>query len=399
MAGTHLCTNPRVFKEATTLAAAGYQVTVLGAWLDGSLKQRDQGLALSFPFVPVVDFTEGGPRRLAYRLRSKAARLLHRLAHTGTRWQLGYAICEQRREAFAQQADLYIAHSEQAMAVAVDLLRAGRRVSVDMEDWFSEDLLPEARKRRPVRLIRSMEAKLLLGGAYSSCPSRAMSDALAQEYGCPAPAVIYNSFSWAERKSIDGAQKDRVATRLPSIHWFSQTIGEGRGLEDLFRALAYLKSDVEIHLRGVPAAGFERWLSSLVPERWRKCIFVHDQVPNDELLSRIAEHDIGFAGEMKFCRSRDLTITNKILQYLLGGLAVIASDTAGQREVARLAPGAVSMYPSSDPHDLAKQIDGLIGSPDALTAAKRAALESAKELFSWESQQARFLELISRALA
>jgi len=54
-------------------------------------------------------------------------------------------------------------------------------------------------------------------------------------------------------------------------------------------------------------------------------------VDGDDLLSRIAEHDIGFAGEMPHCRSRDLTVTNKILQYLLAGLAVVASGTAGQR--------------------------------------------------------------------
>jgi len=46
------------------------------------------------------------------------------------------------------------------------------------------------------------------------------------------------------------------------------------------------------------------------------------------LLSRIAEHDIGFAGEMKHCRSRDLTVTNKILQYLLAGIAVVAGNMA-----------------------------------------------------------------------
>ena len=64
------------------------------------------------------------------------------------------------------------------------------------------------------------------------------------------------------------------------------------------------------------------------------------------MLSRIAEHDIGFAGEQNYCRSRDLTVTNKILHYLLGGLAVIASDTAGQRQIAAQAGEAVRVYPA-----------------------------------------------------
>ncbi len=273
------------------------------------------------------------------------------------------------------------------MAVAVDLLHGGHRVSVDMEDWFSEDLLPEAKTQRPVRLIRSLEKELLSQSVYSSCPSVAMSDALAQKYECHAPAVIYNAFPWTERQSIDGAFKDRALSCLPTIHWFSQTIGEGRGLEDLFAALAYLKTNVEIHLRGAPAAGFDHWLSRHAPGSWRTRIHIHDQVPNDELLSRIAEHDIGFAGEMKFCRSRDLTITNKILQYLLAGLAVVASDTAGQREVAEKAPGAVLLYKSGDPSALAASIDTLLASAEVLRRAKAAALKAAERVFCWERQE------------
>jgi hypothetical protein len=34
LTGNQFCNNPRVIKEAGTLARAGYDVTVLGAWLD-----------------------------------------------------------------------------------------------------------------------------------------------------------------------------------------------------------------------------------------------------------------------------------------------------------------------------------------------------------------------------
>ena len=59
LTGNQLCNNPRVIKEAGTLARAGYDVTVLGAWLDRGLKDRDQKIIQSAPFdfVPVLDFT------------------------------------------------------------------------------------------------------------------------------------------------------------------------------------------------------------------------------------------------------------------------------------------------------------------------------------------------------
>src|SRR5262249_33171600 len=111
-----------------------------------------------------------------------------------------------------------------------------------------------------------------------------------------------------------------------------------------------------------------------------------------------AEHDIGFAGEMKYCRSRDLTVTNKLLHYLLGGLAVVASDTIGQREVAAQASGAGELYPSGHAHGLAKAIHALVGSADRLELARAAALRADEATFCWERQEGALLEAVARAL-
>ena len=149
LTGNHLCNNPRVIKEGTTLANAGYTVTVIGAWFDAGLKARDlemQG-SLPFTFKPAIDGTENAPRRL--RLRMKASRsIAYRFAGFENRSQLGYA-SHSLRAASRQPANLYIAHSEAAMAVAADLLHDGRLVGIDVEDWFSEDLPLEARKLWP----------------------------------------------------------------------------------------------------------------------------------------------------------------------------------------------------------------------------------------------------------
>jgi hypothetical protein len=164
LTGNPLCNNPRVVKEAGTLARACYDVTVLGAWLDRGFKNRDQKIIQSAPFafVPVLDFTVSKAVRFFARARSKVAHMLHRYARAENRWQLGYAYSAFRRAAFARAADLYIAHSEQALAVALDLLRAGRAVAVDFEDWFSEDLLPQAMAGRPLAMLRSLERELLM---------------------------------------------------------------------------------------------------------------------------------------------------------------------------------------------------------------------------------------------
>jgi glycosyltransferase involved in cell wall biosynthesis len=101
---------------------------------------------------------------------------------------------------------------------------------------------------------------------------------------------------------------------------------------------------------------------------------------------------------MLFCRNRDLTVTNKLLQYLLGGLAVVASDTAGQREVANQASSAISLYPSGNPIVLADRLNALLNSRDRLQTAKAAALQAAQTVFCWERQEDVLLRRIHRAL-
>jgi glycosyltransferase involved in cell wall biosynthesis len=352
---------------------------------------------LPFQFTPVFDAVRNSGHWLRIRVSRKIGLLAHRLGGIENTRQLGYAAADLRREAFQRPADLYIAHSESAMAVAADLLRAGHRVGVDMEDWFSEDLLPEARKFRPLRLLRGLEQTLLAAGVHATCSSAAMSQALAREFRCTLPTVIYNAFPWSERKPMDGLLKDRRDRRVPSIHWFSQTLGEGRGLEELFAALPLLKQEAEIHLRGKPVSGFDNWLANRVPNNWRSRVVIHELVSGPELLSRIAEHDIGFAGEMKYCRNKDLTVSNKILQYILAGIAVVASDTAGQKEVAEKASGAVFLYPSGDAAGVAARLDMLLGSEDALERAKAAALDAARQTFCWEQQERALLASVEQA--
>jgi glycosyltransferase involved in cell wall biosynthesis len=405
ISGSSLCHNPRVVKAATTLAHGGYDVHVLGAWLEADLKARDQAMIEQAPFrfEPVLDVTLPGLHRTAThtlrRARRKVANTVYGLTGWQSRDQLGYGIGRLLARSRALAADLYIAHSEPALYVAWRLMQDGRRAGVDMEDWFSEDLLPESRRRRPLRLLRFLERELLVRGVYASCPSRVLSETLAKEYGGKPPIVLYNAFPWTDRNAIDGRCKDRRDTAIASICWYSQTLGPGRGIEDLVGAMPLLKYDAEIHLRGHPAPGMVDWIRGRIPERWRQRVFFHPLVANEELLSRIAEHDIGFAGEIPYCRSRDLTVTNKILHYLLGGLAVVASDTAGQREVAMQADDAVALYQPGNPAALANALDGLLASHALLAHAKSTALQIARDFLCWEGQERTLLASIAATLA
>jgi len=304
------------------------------------------------------------------------------------------------RKALSLKADLYIGHQEVGAWVAWRLLQDGCRVGADLEDWYARDLLPGDRMGRPVKLLKRIEADLLRQAAHVTTTSSAMAEAMAAAYDAPVPTVVYNAFPWADRDAIDGSHADRdPSDGRPSLHWVSQTIGPGRGLETLCGALQRVDTPVQVHLRGRCRPAYRERLNAIFPYDQGHALIVHELVPPDELLSRIAEHDVGLALEEYTPDSRHFTITNKILHYVLGGLAVVATDTAGQKEVARQARGAVRLCKADNPGDLARAITALVRDRENLQRVKQSALEAAEATFCWEQQAPRLVASVERALS
>lgn len=392
--GAHLCTAPRPQKEAIALAEAGHSVIVRGVWFDPALVERDRALMASqlFRFEPVLDFRPGRLERWGIRLHARLAREAFKRWGIFSPELLGYGARALLRSALKEQADLTIVHSEAGLWVGNYLLNEGLRVGVDFEDWFSQDLLPEALATRPVAHLKQLEEKLIRHCDYCVTTSHILAETLATAYQTTPPTAIYNTFL------TSAIAPSRPARSLPTLHWFSQTIGPGRGLELLCQALPLVTAPVEIHLRGNCSDSTRRWLEALMPGEWRSRLFFHPTVSNDELPASIAEHDIGLALEQPDSPSRNLTITNKLFQYLQSGLAVIATDTAGQREVFSPCPDIGRLIPCNDPSALAQAIDSLALHPTALRAAQSAALQAAQTLFTWEQQRDRLLRSLPTAL-
>jgi glycosyltransferase involved in cell wall biosynthesis len=225
-----------------------------------------------------------------------------------------------------------------------------------------------------------------------------LAKAMADFAGSKLPKVLQNVFPLAERELLDGKTLDRKYSILPSIHWYSQTIGPGRGLEFLVKTLGLVNTPVELHLRGNLFGSFKEELMALFPFQKGHKIYFHALVPHKELLSRIQEHDIGLATEEYSPDSRNLTITNKILQYLLAGIAVVASDTLGQKEVAEQAPGSVFLFRNSDSQSLADVLNGLLSDKAALITARTKALEVAIDKFCWEKQEKLLVDWIKELI-
>jgi glycosyltransferase involved in cell wall biosynthesis len=392
-------------KEADTLADAGYAVEVLGVSLETQYQQRDMQLQRGkrWSYTPLFDASS---TRSTDRLRLLVARARVRFwseayARIGVSnpRQFGLAVPELLAYSLANPADLYVLHNPDSLPVGVELLRRGLRIAVDLEDWYSEDFLPNESPSYPVDVLRRWEKIVLTSATFATTTSQCLSDALVAAYGCRPPAVVHNSFSMKERNNLDGSTRDRTDQTMPSMCWFSQVMGPERGLETLMDALADVRVPFHIHLRGHSRPEYRSALLARAPAAWRGRIHFHPQVSHSELIARVAEHDVGFAAEIPYCRNKALTISNKLPFYLLAGVGVVASDTEGQREVAALAEGAVALFRSGDPRDLAAVLNRVLSDDRQIQQARRDALIAAQRFFCWERSAPVLLKQVGQAFS
>lgn len=390
-----LCRNPRVLKEATSLGDAGFDVTVMTVANLRRFEAYDAELLKSAKFrkVALDHVSSGGikgARALASRLRTWLARHAARIGVQSPQ-ALGPAAALGRM-ARDYSAELTIVHTEMPFCIGCGLIKRGRRVAADFEDWHSRDLLPQTRTTRPMRLIRDAERELIQRSAYTSTTSHAMAAAINAELGGAVPLVITNSFP------LQAEPTGKSQVDPPSLFWFSQTIGPGRGLELFISAWRNTACASRLTLLGDVDATYKEKLINRLPAERRDHLRFLPVTPPSVLPTEIARHDVGLALELDFPTSKNCTISNKILQYLNAGVAVLASDTIGQIEVLTRAPDVGIIATLSQTTELTAKLDALLSDRQRLAAMGKAARRAAEDIYCWEREAPRLVAAAESAL-
>jgi len=389
----HLSRNPRVVKEATTLGQNGYDVTIVGVRNSHMAERADAQIVATAPFRNrSLNLLPGSGwhsfrERLEVRFRRTLAHRFgwHSIGSLGPSRALLAA-------AASTEADLTICHNELGLWAGTELLANTRLVAADIEDWHSEDLLPSARKTRPLALLRRIEQKILCHAQYTTTTSNSLADGIHREFGGKLPEVITNSFPLGPVRSAEENES-------PRILWFSQTIGPGRGLENFLSDWSESQSGGTVTLVGSPVS--DTYLESLrgsLPDCSRNRLIYRKYVNPSELPGLIASYDVGLALEPKTPRNKDLTISNKILQYLNAGLAIFATPTQGQREVLSYEAAAGCLLHFNKESSELSLLRSILADQRRLKSMQRASRRLAAARYCWEREEPRLLELVSRAL-
>lgn len=388
---SHLCRNPRVLKEAITLADEGYTICLLYSIISQELFEQDKEAVKNhnIHLYTISDLSTSNYRSIIDRAFARIGRSLTRYLKIESPTALGYGYYKYLKKSRSINASLYICHQEMATYIGTKLIEEGFKVAFDLEDWYSEDLLPEARAGRPVNLLRKAEGTALKNGVFTITTSAALAKKLAEVYACPLPAVVYNVFP-SEKRLPDRSKELNSPLKL---FWFSQTVGPGRGIEEFINVLNSVSNKLELHLLGNIDVAYKETLTSLMLAV--HTIVFHQPVSVRDLPAKIAEFDIGLALENLQPMSRNYTITNKFFQYLEAGLPIIATETAGQNEgFEKFKPGfKLSQNPSG------AEIDALnlwLNNPAELKAARQRAADAAQQ-FNWENEAAKLIQLTHQA--
>ncbi len=403
---TYISSNPRLVKEADAFWQAGYSVRVVFSRGDiDRIRQYDEILLSEkpwqrqsvgwSPFRKDEMFTYWKSKLRFHFVRRLPGPLwkFHRLPEHAE----GRIYSELAALASSERADMYIGHYPTGLAAAAFAAsRWGSRLGYDIEDLHTEEnsVNPIRDKER----IRTIEGRYLRRSSHVTAASELIADEIANRYNVARPTVIHNVFPLKERDRLDGQKKDRKGARL-SLYWYSQVIGEDRGISDAIRAAGLLRGKVQVHLRGAISEEVKNRITALA----RHCgiandLYLHPPVPARELLSRAAEHDVGLALEQPVNLNRQFSVTNKFFFYLLSGLAVAATDVPGQRSVMSGCMDAGFLYKAGDYRSLANNLEALLTEPKKLELCKAASLKAACEKWNWEMESQKLINTISSIL-
>jgi glycogen synthase len=365
----------RVLKEATSLAAHGYRLIVIGVTL------KDHHLP---EFEEVSGFTVWRVKPPLMRQRA-LGRMMMLLAVL-----LAWLTVNRR----LRQVDTKIYHAHDFTGL-LQLATAGlwrRKIVYDSHELFFDR--PFADVPTPIRwmvyAMRPLEKILARRAIAMFCVSNPMADQLAQTLGVPRPTVLYNAVDI--RALAPRAVEYPTNERRVIVH--SGNIVDTRHLPELLDALTKIPEDIVLVLMGegplkpkliaqAKALGIEDRLI-IVPS-----------VPPRAVASTLAQADVAAALTTATIMNHKKSIGNKFFEAIAAGLpVVIGPNEEGSRLLREYELGVVCN--PLDPASIADALRTLFEPENQ--ARYRANAQKAREVLNWEAQERKLAEVYQRLI-
>ena len=392
---SHIASNPRLVKEATTLTDNNYIVHIIFAQYVDFLVNRDKQILLQHPAwtYSVINFT--GNTLFSTLRRLTLLSTVKLIKRSGLKFKYAHLILNsnfswQLRKAKAFSADLYIAHNLGALPVAVTAARYHHAKSgFDAEDFHRHEVSDDV-NNDDVKLKIAVEEKYIPQTDYITASSPQIAEKYISLFNKPITTIL-NVFP----KSQGGHLTQHNTL---NIFWFSQTIGPNRGLEEAIEAAAISGLKLTLHLLGNVSDSYKDQLYQIAKttEAINLEIKYHKWVSSDELFNVAAQYDIGLSSEPGFCINNNIALSNKLFTYIQSGLAVLVSATPAQQEFMQQYPQTGKLY--NNVHELAQALIDYNNNKDLLYQTKANSFQIGQNILNWETEGQKFLRVIGNTL-
>jgi O-antigen/teichoic acid export membrane protein/glycosyltransferase involved in cell wall biosynthesis len=372
-----LRSDARVRREARTLLEEGYAVTVVDVEPQAVAARSEQieGIAVRHLVKPAWFVRT----RLPWRVGRSAEKFLF---STLALWRV--------------EADIYHAHDVNALTACYCVARLRRRPLL-----FDAHELPlyECDRVHPLlrRLLWRGLSHLLARCAGIITVSPAIVQEMRTRYAAGDITLLRNIPPYQAFAASERLRQRCGLSAAARIALYQGNLQADRGLDLLVRAARFLAAEHVIVLMGRAVGETGEQLEALIAsEGVAAQVKILPAVPYAELGAWTASADVGlllFAPD--FSANIRLCLPNKLFEYLMAGLPVLATPLEAVSEVLR-ATRAGRIVSALTPAGIGAALNALLADPAGLANLRANALLAAREELCWEQERQQLTALYRR---
>lgn len=298
------------------------------------------------------------------RFAQQLSRCLYRLFKIRSERLISIVAPRFRRQLSMEEFDLIVGHSIDLLPMMCDLGRSrGAKLVFDSMEFHSD--MGDGQSNLVRRVVREIEAAYLPQCDLVFASSPEVAEAIEQHYGVESVVPLYNA------APVTNGLSSRLDDGRLHLYWRNATVGMSqRGLGDALEALTYLPDDVVLNVQGRPGSKLSMLRRRVADLDLEGRVIIHAAFRAGDAVRAASPYSIGLCPERDTCANQRLTVSNKIFDYLMAGLAVVSSNLPGLAAIIEDS-GAGVLYRAGDARDLADRIQSLRDDPDLLRRLQR----------------------------
>ncbi len=390
--------NPRLVKEARFFAQKGCSVAVIYCPISGWADKFDKEIISKNKDIKwiLVGISKSEDRSsfLLVRLRKKAWTIIYKIFGDILDAALKSSVLfsqELRKEALKHKAEVYIGHNLGAIRAVVDASdKYNGKHYFDFEDFHrGEDQINSLHWSRVETIENKYVPKLI--GAWAASPL------ITQEYSKYFPNLNIETINNCLPIECRSAKLQQIVGPELKLFWFSQTIGKNRGLEQIIQSIGKLRNErIRLTLLGnckIDVKAYFKFFAQANGMGPQQITFINP-VSEKEIIQIASGHHVGIASEVPHVLNRELCLTNKIFLYLLGGNAILFSNTIAQEKFATENTNIGLIYPIGDIEKSANCINLYFENRKLLNEHRLNSLEFSNKL-NWEAESEKLINFLN----